>query len=292
MADRIFYAEVNVTARGSSAATTANNPSETPARKNKKGHRNVSGGQKRRQKETVNVESQRSRRSPDSSSYKFKYLIIGLSLTSLILLASTITLAVITVASSNNEDLQLVLDKCSCERHSPNISWTRSEDSERNLTQLLHRSTQVSKCLKQAIQEAEWTSKCPAGWTLLNHRCYFFSTERRTRPESDEFCKAQMAQLATVKGQDNILQCYIRNLGAAYWVGLVHRTERHQTNIVMRWYWPDGAAEPSMASSPAGFCARIDGALGVADCSVQLQWICQKGTDKSKLFERMKSCYS
>ncbi|OCU02799.1 hypothetical protein XELAEV_18008569mg, partial [Xenopus laevis] len=66
--------------------------------------------------------------------------------------------------------------------------------------------TQLVRCLRRTIREAEWTDKCPPGWSLINGKCYFFSNERKTQWESDSFCHRNKGQLATVKPSDATLQ--------------------------------------------------------------------------------------
>ncbi|XP_041441087.1 killer cell lectin-like receptor subfamily G member 1 [Xenopus laevis] len=193
---------------------------------------------------------------------------------------------------SHNTSDQLELDRCSAERLSLNISLFHSKELEQNSTQTAHRMGQLVKCLKQAIYEAEWTSKCPLGWTLLNQRCYFFSIERKPRGESHQFCEQKDSQLASVKQKDTMLQGLIKGQNAVYWIGLTQKRDPHDPYAVMQWYWPDGTIDTYLPNTEGQSCAKMGSSLSVHPCDFPLQWICEMGTANSNLFERMKTCYS
>ncbi|OCU02800.1 hypothetical protein XELAEV_18008570mg [Xenopus laevis] len=270
MAEQVFYAKLNLKDPESSPVT------------NKPAGRGELSTRAQREEISDTFTSPSFRQGSGSYPWKYKSLIIGLSVMSLILLIISISLGIMMY---NTEGLRQDLDLCSTERHSLNLSLSQSQDSEQNLTHRLQLSSLILTCLRQQIRDAEFTDKCPPGWTLINGKCYFFSDERKTRGESVSFCHKNKAQLATVKPSDATLQRLIKNYNSEYWIGL---TAVHYTSPA--WYWPDGTIETSLASAKVGSCATMGARLIVAACDVRLRWICEKANYRSDLIDRMNEC--
>ncbi|KAM4709970.1 C-type lectin domain family 2 member B-like isoform 2-T2 [Discoglossus pictus] len=213
-------------------------------------------------------------------SLRLKCLISGLTLTYLVLLTVTIWLG-IRVVSSNLRDLREEWKQTS------NATMIKCKDPEGYAINELNIANKKLNCIKKVLSDTECVTKCPFGWISVDGKCYFFSAEKKSRQESNEFCKSNGAELATVKRKDTMLQSHINTLGSTFWIGLTPKVDQW---MATKWYWPDCSVEVFRSNHQDGFCATIQQTFAVSPCTEFLQWICDKKPEISDLQERAKHC--
>ncbi|XP_040216749.1 C-type lectin domain family 4 member F-like [Rana temporaria] len=207
-----------------------------------------------------------------NSSYSFGFLL----LTCIVLLIVSIWLGM--KVGTRNPDDELRLD------------LNRSLETQQNVTQMLEDAKQRVTCLRRAILLSDHTSKCLQGWTLVNQKCYFFSTDKKTREDSERSCVENGAVLATVRSKDSILKCHIQSKNEEFWVGLQKRVTWTGDVAMTQWFWPDNTTELSLQNTPTTDCAKMGKTIALSPCSDLLPWICERKPDKSKLLEEANAC--
>ncbi|XP_040216720.1 C-type lectin domain family 12 member B-like [Rana temporaria] len=170
------------------------------------------------------------------------------------------------------------------------LELNRSLDTQQNVTQMLEDAKQRVTCLRRAILVSDYTSRCPPGWTLVNQKCYFLSTDKKTREDSERSCVENGAVLATVRSKDSILKCHIQNQNAEFWVGLQKRITWTGNDSVTQWFWSDDTTELSLQNTPTAHCAKMGQTLVLSPCSDLLPWICERKPSKSNLLDKANAC--
>ncbi|KAM4707209.1 C-type lectin domain family 2 member B-like [Discoglossus pictus] len=214
---------------------------------------------------------------------KLGCLLIGLIASSLLLLVVTVRISMELVSCN-------LRDPREERKQTSNATMIQSKDPECYAIDELNIANEKLNCIKKVLSDTECVTKCPFGWISVDGKCYFFSADKKTRQESNEFCKSNGAELATVKRKDTMLQSHINTLGSAFWIGLTPKVKQYYQRMVTRWYWPDGSVEVFQSNHQDGFCATIKQTFGESPCTDFLQWICDKKPEISDLHERVKHC--
>ncbi|XP_040216735.1 killer cell lectin-like receptor subfamily G member 1 [Rana temporaria] len=170
------------------------------------------------------------------------------------------------------------------------LELNRSLETQQNVIQMLEDAKQRVACLRRAILVSDHTSKCLQGWTLVNQKCYFLSTDKKTREDSERFCAGNGAVLATVRSKDSILKCHIQSKNEEFWVGLQKRVTWTGDVAMTQWFWPDNTTELSLQNTQTTNCAKMGKTIALSPCSDLLPWICERKPDKSNLLEEANAC--
>ncbi|XP_072270102.1 C-type lectin domain family 9 member A-like [Pyxicephalus adspersus] len=116
-------------------------------------------------------------------------------------------------------------------------------ETQQNLTRMLQDVNQKGNCLRDILLQGQ-SSKCPQGWILVNGKCYFLSTDRKTREDSEQFCAENGAVLATVTSKESTLKGHIQSQKMAFWVGLQQKVTWTGDVAITLWVWSDDTTEP------------------------------------------------
>lgn len=170
------------------------------------------------------------------------------------------------------------------------MELNRSLETQQNLTQMLEDTKQRVTCLRRAILVSDYTNRCPQGWTLVNQKCYLFSTDKKTREDSEQFCVEKGAVLATVRSKDSILKCHMQSQNAEFWVGLQQRSTWTGKVAVTQWFWSDNTTELSLQNTPTTHCVKMGQTLVLSPCTNLLPWICERKPNKSNLLDKASAC--
>ncbi|XP_063739413.1 C-type lectin domain family 4 member A-like isoform X2 [Eleginops maclovinus] len=101
----------------------------------------------------------------------------------------------------------------------------RNIEDDRNRLEILG---ELSDVLPQA---------CPPGWTEINSRCYFLSTEQKTWEESRKDCQSKDADLVVINSEQEMRSLYGLDGDSLvqFWIGLYKPTG------TVGWNWVDGS---------------------------------------------------
>ncbi|CAN9510153.1 unnamed protein product [Ophioblennius macclurei] len=127
---------------------------------------------------------------------------------------------------------------------------------------------------------------CPAGWTEINSRCYFLSTEQNTWQESRKYCQSKNADLVVIKGLQEQRAIYRMNgdQDLLFWIGL-HGTNRNfnwvDGSALTNGYWqvgqPDHGGPNNVEDCVEMYHRKPDVASwNDAPCGHRLRWLCEK----------------
>ncbi|XP_069830242.1 killer cell lectin-like receptor subfamily G member 1 isoform X2 [Dendropsophus ebraccatus] len=112
---------------------------------------------------------------------------------------------------------------------------------------------------------------CEESWIWVGGRCYYFSGERKTWNQSQEFCSRHGSTLAIL--MDRSIEKTIRRYRETvnYWIGL-HMNDEGQ------WMWVNGSLYDGSVENQGNQlrCAFLNSHLGALHCSTGRQWICVK----------------
>ncbi|XP_040216701.1 C-type lectin domain family 12 member B-like [Rana temporaria] len=167
---------------------------------------------------------------------------------------------------------------------------SRSLETQKNLTQTLQEANQRVTCLRGAISASDQTPECPPGWTLINQKCYFLSSDKKTREDSERSCVGNGAVLATVRSKDSKLKCHMQSQNAEFWVGLQKGVTWTGDVAMTQWIWSDNTTESSLANNPSTQCAKMGQTISLSPCSDLLPWTCERKPNKSNLLDKANAC--
>ncbi|XP_077323147.1 snaclec bitiscetin subunit alpha-like [Lithobates pipiens] len=167
------------------------------------------------------------------------------------------------------------------------LELNRSLETQQNLTQMLEDTRERLTCLRRAILVSDFIRKCPPEWTFVNRKCYFFSTDKKTREDSERFCVENGSVLATVRSKDSILKCHMQS---QFWVGLQQRITWTGNVAVTQWFWSDNTTELSLQNTPTTQCVKMGQTLVLSPCTDLLPWICESKPSKSYLLDKANAC--
>ncbi|XP_056426752.1 CD209 antigen-like protein B isoform X2 [Hyla sarda] len=118
---------------------------------------------------------------------------------------------------------------------------------------------------------------CPAGWTLVDSSCYFFSTSHETWENSKTECSNMASSLLVLNSQKD-LDAILPLIGnKRFWIGL--RKYNRDT-----WLWVDGTipkftnwfrGEPNNVAQREHCTEMISGGWNDLDCSNKIDYICK-----------------
>ncbi|XP_074486693.1 C-type lectin domain family 4 member E-like [Sebastes fasciatus] len=179
--------------------------------------------------------------------------------------------------------------------------YNRSQDRINALTRdnsrLENRITELTNKIKNLEEErvrlklrelsgCSSSQQCPAGWRLINCRCYFLSTEKKTWMDSRIYCLSKDADLVVINSEEEQKSLYRLNGNVpAYWIGL------HVPTGSTRWKWVDGSALTKsswMPGQPNRNPMKVEDCVTMylfypelanwhdIPCSTKQRWLCEK----------------
>ncbi|XP_069801810.1 CD209 antigen-like protein E isoform X2 [Dendropsophus ebraccatus] len=146
------------------------------------------------------------------------------------------------------------------------------------VNQTLMNEIAVLKSDVQSIMRvSDLCSSCPLAWTLLDSKCYFFSTSHQSWENSRKECNKMASSLLILRSQKE--QDALRPLtgNKRFWIGL-----RRNINT---WLWVDGKSpiytnwhqgEPNNAAQREHCTEMISGGWNDLDCGNTIDYICEK----------------
>ncbi|XP_037620620.1 CD209 antigen-like protein C [Sebastes umbrosus] len=212
-----------------------------------------------------------------------------------------------TQSNSNATDFcnqnQMKEEENYCERKKPgehNRCQERINALTRDKNLLENRNTELTNMIKNVEEERDRlkselkelrgcssSQQCPAGWTLINCRCYFVSTEVKTWKDSREYCQSKDADLVVINSEEEQKSLYRLKgkSGCTHWIGLYVPTGS------TGWKWVDGSAltksfwtpgqssrHPVIIEDCVTMCFSYPELANWHDypCSSKQRWLCEK----------------
>nr|XP_046265697.1 asialoglycoprotein receptor 1-like [Scatophagus argus] len=130
------------------------------------------------------------------------------------------------------------------------------------------------------------SEQCPIDWTIVDSRCYFLSSERKTWEESRQYCQSKDADLVVINSEQEQRALYRLNGDAhlLFWIGLYNTTGTFKWvdgSVLEKGFWLPGQPDYGGPNNREG-CVEMYHRHPVltswndAPCRHELLFLCEK----------------
>ncbi|XP_053556363.1 C-type lectin domain family 12 member B [Bombina bombina] len=209
------------------------------------------------------------RSSKGSSSKHQKCIYSALTLCCLVLLITTVTLAVKYVEVSRemkcNTNASIALNS------SLSMNIGDKEFELKHIEELQDKCNQTEERLKAevtATKEKLIKGYCQDDWMRVKHKCLYFSETRKSWYQSRDDCLRKNATLLIIKQEDTHLQMLLEMIQEQFYIGLKIHTDG-------QWHWLDGYL--ASANYENGYCGVLFRNTPYSTpCKTEYRWICER----------------